>query len=60
MGLEVEINRMAAIEAVSLETNLALVAKRRGELSLMVAHKQAEEPKPVPEDGAGLNIDKIA
>jgi hypothetical protein len=60
MGLEVEINRMAAIEAVSLETNLALVAKRRGELSLMVAQKQAEEPKPLAQDGAGLNIDKIA
>ena len=60
MGVEIEINRIAATEAVSLEANLALVAKHRGELDLKVAEKQAEETRSTPAEGTGITIDKVA
>jgi hypothetical protein len=60
MGLEVELNRIASTEAVSLDTSLALVAKRRGELDLKVLQKEMNEPKAVPADGTGVAVDKVA
>jgi hypothetical protein len=67
MSLAVELNRIAATEAVSIDTSLALVAKHRGELELKALREKLDTPEaepapsqPLPPEGTGLSIDKTA
>jgi len=60
INLDLGAHRIASQEAVSLDTRLALVALRRGQVETTIMERLARVAEAEAPQGTGIAVDKIA